>query len=724
MRLPTQILLLGVILSNSARANEPTPGAAPATPAPDATAAAAAAPALNVEPVQLEPVRVTADLWQTPLDEIAASVSVYEGAALAEAGVRHFGDLANQIPNLTYTGGSSRPRYFQIRGIGENSQFEGESPDATVRFLIDDLDFTGIGTVGGTFDTRQVEVLRGPQAGAFGANAAGGVVRIVTNDPTPYATGSVEGTVGTDGLREAAVAVGGPVLAGAPEKLMFRVAVHGHESDGFRRNAFLDADTNARDERSARLKLTWNPGAFWRWDATVFLADADNGYDEFALDNNGRFTFSDEPGRDRQESLAGSLRGMYSGWQDVRFTTVSSATGTDSLYSYDEDWTFDYTPVGAYRGFSRLERDRATWSQELRFDSAPEAAPLGLIDRWTLGLFVSELAEDSDYRSTSSSTPLVLTDYDARTLALFGQAGHDLTDRDRVILGLRTERVDQASEVALVRGAAPVLSPEFDDTLFGGKLTYEHDLTARHTLFASAARGYKAGGVSVDRKIVPGVDPETFETETLWNYEAGLRGRWFDDRLLGGLTAFYLDRSDAQVRGSVGTGGDFRYFTVNADDASTYGLETYASYRLADHWTLRGDLALLSSEIDAYTPAGGAASPGRELANAPAYGYSLGLHYRPAQGWFGHAEWVARDSYLESDDPANTQERSACGLVNTSVGYAWRAWTLTLWARNLLDEEYEKRVFFFGNQAPAYAATRYESRADPRQVGVSAKYEF
>src|SRR5690606_19098371 len=100
-----------------------------------------------------------------------------------------------------------RPRYFQIRGIGENSQYEGETPDSTVRFLIDDLDFTGLGGVGSAFDVRQVEVLRGPQAGAFGANAAGGLVRLVTNTPTPFWNGMLEGTVGENGLREGGFAI-------------------------------------------------------------------------------------------------------------------------------------------------------------------------------------------------------------------------------------------------------------------------------------------------------------------------------------------------------------------------------------------------------------------------------------------------------------------------------------------------------------------------------------
>ena len=73
--------------------------------------------------VQLAPLRVTADLWESSLDRIPASVSVYDGTALRD-GVRHFGDLVDQIPNLTWTGGTSRPRYLQIRGIGRHVRVE------------------------------------------------------------------------------------------------------------------------------------------------------------------------------------------------------------------------------------------------------------------------------------------------------------------------------------------------------------------------------------------------------------------------------------------------------------------------------------------------------------------------------------------------------------------------------------------------------------------------
>lgn len=123
---------------------------------------------------------------------------------------------------------------FQIRGIGENSQFEGESPDSSVRFLIDDLDFTGLGGAASVFDTTQVEVLRGPQAGAFGANAAAGVIKVVSNNPTPYHSGYAEVTVAEGNLIAGEIAHGGPING----TWQYRFAAQKTTANGWRDNAF------------------------------------------------------------------------------------------------------------------------------------------------------------------------------------------------------------------------------------------------------------------------------------------------------------------------------------------------------------------------------------------------------------------------------------------------------------------------------------------------------
>lgn len=722
MKLPTSLLLAAAFAATAAahaqNAARPSPSGA-ATPA-------STSGTVGGGPVKLETLRVTADLWESPLGRIPASVSVYDDAALRTGAVRHFADLVDQIPNLTWSGGTSRPRYLQIRGIGENSQYEGETPDSAVRFLVDDLDFTGLGTLGNTFDVQQVEVLRGPQAGAFGANAAGGVVRLVTNAPTPFWAGEVFGGVAEDGLREGGFALGGPLLAGAPEKLMARLAVQRHVSDGFRRNVTLQRDANARDELNARLRVTLNATPQWRWEAAVLLSKVDNGFDEFALDNNGVRTFSDQPGRDEQESVAASVRGTYTGFDGARLTSVTSATWADSAYSYDDDWT-----AASYMGFSDVRRDRSVFSEELRLDSTQTRAARGWIDRWTLGAYFSRTDEDGAYTNEDPGNVRGLrTDYVAKNAAWFGQIAHDLAPATRLIAGLRVEHIDLAGNGTRTRfrkargtfDPEATFHPRFEDTLVGGKLTLEHDLTPRHLAFASVTRGYKGGGVNIDARISPPADPLTYETEYLWNYEAGVRGHWLEQRLTGEVTAFYLQRRDTQVRDSAGFGGSYRFFTANAREAKIYGLEASGALALTKEWSVHAALARLESSLDRFTLANGNSGGGRRLANTPKHGYTLGARYRAASGFFGQAELVGRAEQFDSNN--QDEARRAFEVVNGTFGYTRGAWTFTAWVRNAFNERYEKRVFFFGNEDPDYIETRYETRADPRQVGVTASYRF
>lgn len=674
---------------------------------------------------ELKEVVVTSDLWQSLLSDIPASVSVFDAETLKNPNIRHFADLIERTPNLIFTGGTSRPRYFQLRGMGENSQFEGETPDFAVRFLVDDIDFTGIASVASAFDMEQVEVLRGPQAGAFGVNAAGGMVRMISASPTPYWTGRTEVTAGEDSLFAAGLAFGGPVLKRDPEELMFRFSIYRNQSDGFRRNMTLHEDTNELDEWTSRLRLTWNPSSDLRVDATVFHAYLDNGYDEFALDNNGWKTYSDEPGRDFQRSIGGSVRVTYDGWQGVRLTSITSGTFTDSFYSYDEDWT-----AASYRGVSELARERGNFSQEVRLDSAADAERVwGLIDRWTLGAFVGVTDETSDYLrgeldgASSTRVPRLATDFTSRNYAVFGQAGHDLTKRDRFILGLRLEHVDASADSLNPRNGVS-FSPEFSDTMFGGKITYEHDLNDRLLGFASIARGYKAGGLNVDaREIDPATDPLTVDTEDLWNYEIGMRGNWFDGRLTSAITGFYLQRQNTQVRYSDGVGGDFSFAEENGGDSHITGVEIESSLQVNDALSIYGSLGLMSSYIEKYEQDKGGSAGGRELAATPAQTWSLGGRYQHESGFFSTLDLTGRSDFYESND--HEEKRDGFFNMNASIGYTKNDWTVSLWVRNLLDENYAQRVFFFGNdEATGYTPTRYESLAQPRQIGITVRRDF
>ena len=653
---------------------------------------------------------VTATLWETDLLRTTNSTTAIDSSDLESNGSLHFQDLIEVIPNLTWTGGTSRPRYFQIRGIGENSQFEGETPDSTVRFLIDDLDFTGLGSIGNLFDIQQVEVLRGPQAGAFGVNAAGGLIKLVSNDPTPYWSGQAEGTIGQDNLRGGGFAFGGPVLKHNPKSLTFRYSLYQQNSDGFRKNKHLNRDdTNERDEFNTRLKLSWKPASDWTWDGTLFYADANNGYDEWSLDNTGFTVFSDQPGRDEQESKAASIRGTWDGLPDAKLSTISTYTATDSLYSYDGDWSNQAT--AGWSAFVFLLRERERWSEEIRLDSAKREDALGLIDRWTLGLYFENLEEDSQFGGDWGNFK---TKYESKATSIYGQATHLLSEKSKLTLGLRAEYFDLDTNIEIREDV------RFNELLYGGKLTFEHMLNESQTLFASLGRGYKAGGAN----IYPYLDaslPVKYDSETLWNYEFGLRAKSEDGKLVSQLTLFYLDRKNAQLRDSAGDRVSFTYFTTNGEGARHLGLEGETTWYFLPNWSFKGSLGLLDAHRDAYTDPSNAALTieARGLANIPTYTYSARLAYNPNTGFFANGEISGSDSYYESN--SHDEKRSAFTVVNAALGYRIDNWTLTLWGRNLFNTEYEKRVFFFDNGA---GETRYQNPADPRQFGATLNYTW
>lgn len=672
--------------------------------------------------VELPKLVVTGDLWESEFQKTTASVSLIDIQSAPSAAFQHMSDLKELVPGLTSTGGTSRPRYFQIRGVGENSQFEGETPDSAVSFQIDDLDFTGLGSVGTLLDIRQVEVLRGPQAGAFGANAAGGMIRLVSNDPTPYWTGHASATVGSDNLYSGEFAIGGPLLESDPDQLMVRVAVQDLKSDGFYENKFLSrSDTNERDEFAARLKLRWNPNDQSTWDGTLFYANADNGYDIFTMGDTPFETFSNEPGRDEQESLGTSLKGRIHLNDALALTTKSAFMQTDSLYSYDADWT-----DGSYAGFLSTERDREVWTQEIRVDGE-----LSEDRQWTLGVYYQSLREESnvfyvdgDQTGGESDFGKVFadSDYKTKTLALFGQVDHYLSEKTRVIFGLRFEahdvRFDSVStQEGYYRGFVYSGGSEQDDDVLGGKITIEHRFENTLLGFVSIAKGYKAGGANSATFTTPEL-PLTYEQESLWNFEAGLRGSWLEERLSAQITAFYLHREDSQLRDSVGAGGFFRFLTVNGDSAAHVGIEAEMQWILSNEWKLLGGISLLDTSREAYSDPGGIV-PERELANAPAYQYNLRLIYESESGLHGSFVLSGSDSYFESN--SHDQEREGVTLVHVNAGYRYENWTWSVWVKNLFDKEYASRVFYFDN---GDGLRRHEGLADPQQIGTTISYRF
>ncbi len=169
------------------------------------------------QPQALDEIVVTADFRDAKIADLPASVSVIDSEQLRATTVEHFEEAIREVPNLNLSGEGSRARYFQLRGVGELEQYDG-APNPSLGFIVDDIDFSGLGSIGTLYDVDRVEVLRGPQGTRYGANALGGLIYIRSADPTPELSADFKADGGSDDLRAFGAAVGGPLgdKAGLP----------------------------------------------------------------------------------------------------------------------------------------------------------------------------------------------------------------------------------------------------------------------------------------------------------------------------------------------------------------------------------------------------------------------------------------------------------------------------------------------------------------------------
>lgn len=76
------------------------------------------------------------------------------------------------------------------------------------------------------------------------------------------------------------------------------------------------------------------------------------------------------------------------------------------------------------------------------------------------------------------------------------------------------------------------------------------------------------------------------------------------------------------------------------------------------------------------------------------------------------------------DVPPNDAHAAGYTLTNLKAGYEAYRWGVYLWARNVFDRNYAIRGFNFGNEPPDFAPKLYQQWGEPRQVGVSFKWQW
>jgi outer membrane receptor protein involved in Fe transport len=679
--------------------------------------AGAAASASEV-PVALEPVVVTAALRPLPATARPGSVTVLPGSDVREAAVVHLEELLPQVPSLSWAGASSRPRYFQLRGIGELEQYQG-APNPSVGFLVDEIDFSGIGMIASTFDAAQVEVLRGPQGTRYGANALGGLIKVKTRDPVPEPEFATELSAGSDGMRAAGAVAGGALPAGAGVSGAWRAVLQRAVGDGFRDNRFLGRDdTNGRDETTARLKLALEGGDAWRADLALLHADFDNRYDAFAIDNS-LHTRSDRPGRDAQRSDGVSLDVAFDGPGGAEWRSITALAESDIVASFDGDWgnDADWGDAGPYDYFSDTRRRRRTATEDLRLSGEPAAG-----GGWIAGLWLQRLDEDNrvsdDGRYLGDAFVRLLDSrYRATSIALYGQADILIAPSTTLTAGLRGEQRD--ARYADSDGVA------FDprDRLWGGELSLMHRLTDRQGVWVTLSRGYRAGGFNIGTSVP--ADRQQFTDEYLWSAEAGWKGESAAAGRRADFNIYYLRRQRPQVATSLQLDPQdpltFIFLTDNAGGAEAFGVESSAAASLGGRLMLEATLSWMDSSYRDYR-FGDRDLEGREFAHAPEWKASLAATWKHPAGWMARLDLSAEAGfYFDTSHDERAGERF---LANIRTGFDAGRWSAELWVRNLFDERYPVRGFYFGNEPPDFPTELYLRWGDPRQAGITARYSF
>ena len=108
----------------------------------------------NLILASVEEIVVLGDWKEISPDKKDASIVLLSSKEIDNQAVNHFEELSYLVPNLNFAASDSRARYFQIRGIGERSGYQG-TPNSSVGFLIDDIDYSGQGGIATTFDIDQ-----------------------------------------------------------------------------------------------------------------------------------------------------------------------------------------------------------------------------------------------------------------------------------------------------------------------------------------------------------------------------------------------------------------------------------------------------------------------------------------------------------------------------------------------------------------------------------------
>lgn len=596
-----------------------------------------------------------------------------------------------QLPNFNRSGGSNRPKFFQIRGIGDRGQFEHSQVNA-IGVFYEGIDLSEEASVLPLIGQSRLQVRYGPQTQKWGSKALGGSVEASScfSQTCPTAEFGL-GAGSFDELSAFGLGIrqtGSWGAYGGAEAL---------QSDGPYYNSYLKRRTHDREELQfvaggELLRADFNLKTHHLW------VDHDNGYDAWNFDKSF-VTRSDHPGRDRHQVQGHALH-----WSASRWSGLSSVTFTRQLESYDEDWgnNSDWNALPGwnqnYDYYSEFERQRWKLHQKLyyRVHNNTDFAfhYFGFHEKQIVRAY-------KDEKLRRFFEPY----FQSQNIAFQLQQSGGISGWPWQI-SLRVEN-------HFKKGEAEALSDHDDEVLWGGDFDLSTELSQVLSFHLLVQKAYRGGGYNLDPLLSR--SERSFGPENLYHLQAGVLWQNGDHHLLlRGFSYWYFDQ---QVRRSRQVDpmdpSTFLYFTDNVGESRSYGLESVYSLQKKS-WKLEFNVGLQESVV--------LGTGGKKLPNTPGWNTSLRGDYFFTRFFRIWSRFRAQDKASYSLDHGHLSPR----LSHTDAGVELQLsnWRILAWVENVGNQSYPLRAYYFANEPPEWEEKLYVQRSLPRTYRTTVVYSF
>lgn len=578
----------------------------------------------------LEEIVVTASKTGEAVRDIAGSVSALTGADMHEFGAQSAEDYLTRMPGVVFNGAAPGASTVTIRGVATtNGVDQGQG---TTGVYINDIPLTdpyfSVGTPDiDTFDVDHVEVFRGPQGTLFGSASLGGAVNYVARGPD-LAGADAQAQVTQSFTRHGDSNSAYKLMLNAPiaeDRFAIRAVGVLRRDSGYLENTGVgDSDANDSQIAGGRLMAAWEPreGTHVSWFTLYQKTQNDDGfYRNAALGEYRRSTvIAEEMQSDvtlhslRLEQAVGgaeltALATYHEKTQEARpdFTArfgsslFGGLTGPVSVHSPLKSDGFTYearlaSPRG--RAFEWLLGAMYDKTDELLIERGEALGAAEAIEAvWgpVLGTGIGDLGAPNDVFHDSE------VDFEGEEMALFGEAAFTFADRLKLTLGGRLFRTKTSFESSgagflnlISEGALEsARQGEQKESGFNPKAALSWQVTDDMQVYGLVSRGYRFGGPNVLPPLSGFQTPPDFGSDSLMNYELGVKAASSDGALIFDLTAFRIDWEDIQLRF---LRPDGLFYADNAGQARIWGAEATWNWRATPRLALQSNLTWLDAQ--------------------------------------------------------------------------------------------------------------------------------